>query len=154
MARRRRGTVRARLRRRLVLAADPPWPRTRSAVRLAVRRTQPALRDLPGVAGADERREVALAALLDRVGELLCHQVVVRRALDVAEHPERQLAVLVERHPRQRERLRRVLRVLVVDEAELLDRLPVLEVEPVPLLVADMVEGAVVVDVAVLQDLD
>src|SRR6266540_6714365 len=94
-----------------------------------------ALADLPGIARADEGCEVALAALLDRCVDLLCHQLVVARSLDVAEHAQRQLAVLGERHPRDRERLRRVEDVLVVDEAEAVEFLLVLEVEAVLLLV-------------------
>src|SRR5205085_703371 len=71
--------------------------------------TMPVLRDDPGLAGVEERGEVALPLLLLGDLQLLRHQVVVNRALDVAEEADRRAAVRLLRHPRQRKRERRGL---------------------------------------------
>jgi hypothetical protein len=109
--------------------------------------------------------------------ELVGHLLVVDRARDVAEHPERRRTHRAEREPRHRERDRRLGMVRVPYErvsvaVEYLDRpvlaqpdralavlpephgLAVLEVDPVRLVVAHGLERIVVVDVAVLEDLD
>ena len=51
----------------------------------------------PGVAGVEQRLEIALARLLARRLELLAHQVVVDRALDAPEDTERHRAVGLDR---------------------------------------------------------
>src|SRR5437667_3155788 len=56
--------------------ANPCRPRAREALR------RPRGLDLPGIAGVEERREVALAALGLRGLELRGHELVVHRALD------------------------------------------------------------------------
>ena len=68
----------------------------------------------------EERLQVALAALGLRRLELLGHELVVDRALDVPEDPDRRRAVRGVRDPREREREARLLVVLVVDEQRVL----------------------------------
>ena len=129
----------------------------------------------------EERREVALAPLLPRRVELLAHEIVVDRLLERAEDTERHGSVRLVRDPRQCEREARLGVCGVMDEERVLaglrdvddpqravgvlldaplaldpeaDPFPVLEVDAVALLLTDDVEGAVVVDVAVLEDLD
>ena len=119
--------------------------------------------------------------LLPRRCELLRHQVVVDRALDATEHAERHRTVGVVRDAGEPEREARLRARRVVDEERVLarlgdvdhaqrpvrvlddallalgaepDPLAVLEVDAVALLLAHVVERAVVVDVAVLEDLD
>src|SRR6266480_1809456 len=70
----------------------------------------------PGLAGVEQLGEVALPPLLLGDLQLLGHQVVVDRALDVAEDPDRGAAVRRLRHARQRERQRRLRVARVVDE--------------------------------------
>src|SRR3954469_16375083 len=137
--------------------------------------------DRPGVAGLEEAFEVALALVGACALELLFHLAVVHRALDVAEDADRGRPVRRVREPGDRRSQRRSGRPLVVHEQRVLshlgdvddlgrgvfaephaalslraeaDRLALLERDPVLLLVANRVEGAVVVDVAVLVDLD
>ena len=74
----------------------------------------------------EQLAEVALPVLLLRGRDLLGHQLVVDRALDVAEDAERRLAVRAVRDPRERERIRRVGGVLVMRDAELRDDLALL----------------------------
>ena len=85
------------------------------------------------------------------VVELLLHECVVARTLDGSEHPERDDAVRRVRDARERKRGGEV--GLVVRDSRLAGRLPVLQVQTVILLLADEAERAVVVDVAVLEDL-
>ena len=125
--------------------------------------------------------EVAVALLATGLFELRGHELVVHRALDVPEDADRLRPRKGIAEPPQGEGDRRALGVGVVDEERLLahvgdvhdldgavlaelhallplgaeaDGRAVLEHDPVVLLVANMVEGAVVVDVAVLEDLD
>ena len=63
-----------------------------------------------------KRLQVALPALGLRRFELLGHQLVVHRPLDVSEDPDRRRPVRRVRDPRQRERQGSVRLVLVVDE--------------------------------------
>ena len=128
----------------------------------------------------EKRFEVALAVLLTRCLELLAHQVVVDRLLDGAKDAERHGAVRLPGDARQGEGEARLAVVRVVDEQRALprlgdvddasrpvrvldeaaltvgtesNRLSTLEVDPLRLVLANL-ECAVVVDVAVLEDLD
>ena len=126
----------------------------------------------------EERRDVALLLLTCR-RKLLRHQVVVYGSVDVSEDPDRSgvrsgLSQTTERERRARLGVMRVVykelrlighvddldaAVRTLPDALLIflteaNRLPVLEVDPVRLVLADEVERAVVVDVAVLEDLD
>src|SRR3954452_24842327 len=138
-------------------------------------------RDVPGVARVEQRLEISGALLLHRGGELGVHAFVVARAIDVAEDADRRGADRVLREPREREREVRLVGVRRVHEQRVLadlrdlddleravrpaddallvlgaeaDRLAGLQVDPVRLVLAHLVEGAVVEDVAVLEDLD
>src|SRR6266487_1939553 len=163
-------------------AGSPPGRTQRGIPSASGRRTQRRRKgeplDRPGVAGLEERRYVALLFGARR-RELLGHQVVVDRALDVSEDPDRGRIHGGLGQAAKRERRTRLDVVCVMDEqlrlvryiddlhaaiptlpdAPLIlltepNRLPVLEVDPVRLVLADEVERAVVVDVAVLEDLD
>src|SRR5437764_1265541 len=150
--------------------------RSGSAIRNSLRRRR-SRTSPPGHAGAEERREIALALRARRV-ELLGHELVVDGTLDVAQDADRRRVRRRVRQPAQGERGARLGMVRVVHEQLRLvrnvdhfdasisalahtllallaeaDRLAVLEVDPVRLVLADEVEGAVVVDVAVLEDL-
>ena len=97
-------------------------------------------------------REVGEVDGPGRALELRLHELVVGVPLDGVEHPERNDAVRPVCEPRECERGRQV--GLVVHDPGTGYRRAMLEVQPVLLVVADDVEGAVVVDVAVLVDLD
>ena len=84
---------------------------------LCPRRHLDELGNRPGVVAAHEGLEISVAPLLDRLRDLLGHQIVVDRMLDVAEDTERGNTELVERQARQREGKARLRMVLVVDEA-------------------------------------
>ena len=134
------------------------------------------LGDRPGVRAVEEGAQVALALALDRGADLLVHEILVDGPVDRAEDPERHRAGGLPRQPRERERKPGIVAAGVVAEQAAdrgIDDLecpvgrasarrvspqrtssPALQVEPVLLLLADDVEGAVVVDVAVLEDLD
>src|SRR3954467_15654184 len=105
--------------------------------------------DRPRVTGADERLQVAVSL---GVLELRRDELVVAVARYVTENPEGHGAVGCVRDARERERGRKIR--LVVRDAGVAGRLAVPQVEPVLLLVPHEVERAVVVDVAVLEDLD
>src|SRR5713226_2088026 len=137
--------------------------------------------DLPGVSGGQELRDVAGAAVGDRLLLLLEHELLVDGRLDGREHADRDREVGREE---VRQELRRVHVLLVVDPERALgdllrlhhlrhdavhddgapvvlrpeqQRLAVLQPELVPdllLLVVEHVPGEVVVDVAVLEDLE
>src|SRR5215510_639375 len=139
------------------------------------------LRDLPGVSRGQELADVAGPALRDGLLLLLEHQVLVHRRLDGAEHADgnrkvrreeigdelRRVDVLLVVNPEAR--LRHVLgsdhlrryalhdqRAPIVGRPEQ-ERLAVLEPELVlhlRLAVVDDVPGQIVVDVAVLEDLE
>src|SRR5437588_8390448 len=163
----------------MVLPSLPPFVPTVSLLQDGVSTPPAALRDLPGVARVQQLLEVALAARADGGPDLLRHLLVVDRAVDVAEDADRDGADRRPGQPRQRERKARLGVVRVVDDEAALgrvsdlgrsigplthalrrflgaerDRLPVLEIDPVRLDLAHEVEGSVVVDVAVLEDLD
>src|SRR3954471_22885542 len=108
-----------------------------------------AFTDRPRVAGADERLQVAVSL---GVLELRRDELVVAVARDVTEDPQGHRAVGRVRDTRERERGRKIR--LVVHDARVAGRLAVPQVEAVLLLVPHEVERAVVVDVAVLEDLD
>ena len=105
---RRRGSLPAGGERRRDRRADRSLPRRELA------------RDGPGVAGVEERLEVALAPLLARRLELLAHEVVVDRLLEGAEDSERHGAVRLPGDPRQGEGEARLAVVRVVDEQRVL----------------------------------
>ena len=71
----------------------------------------------------EELAEIPGAALLLRRRDLLAHQPVVYRALDVAEDADRRRALRRVRDPGEREREARLLVVLVVDEQRVLAHL-------------------------------
>src|SRR4051794_34107884 len=76
------------------------------------------LGDRPGfAAGVEQLAEIALAALLLRGRDLAGHQLVVDRALHVAEDAEGHLAVRPLGDARKGERVGRVGRMLVVRDA-------------------------------------
>src|SRR5256885_14848383 len=64
--------------------------------------------DEPGVAAAEEGGQVAVALSFDGFVELLAHQLVVRRALHLAEDADRRVLEARRVEPRQSERRRRV----------------------------------------------
>src|SRR5436190_19126512 len=142
------------------------------------RRASDADLDRPGVAGAEQCREITLALRACSL-ELLRHELVVDGPLDVAQDADRRRPDGPLSEPCQGERGARLRVMRVVHEQLRLvrhvddfdatvdplphallpllakaDRLPVLQVDSVRLVVADEVERAVVVDVAVLEDLD
>ena len=139
------------------------------------------LADRPGLAAVQQRREIALAALLGRRRDLLGHQLVVDRAAHVAEDADRRAAVRLLRHARERERERRPTRAARRARARPSSLAPQTSIEPslrcrsafsrsAPqrigspsrsddpvhafLVVAHEVERVVVEDRAVLEDLD
>src|SRR6478735_10662265 len=126
-------------------AARPAFP-TWKPLRAGLRER---LADRPRVAGAEQRLQVAVAL---GVLELRGDELVVALARDVTEDADRDRAVRLVRHARKRESSREV--GLVVRDASVSDRLALLQIEAVLLLVSDEVERAVVVDVAILEDLD
>ena len=71
--------------------------------------------DRPGVAGAEQAREVAFALLSCGI-ELLCHELVVDRALDVPENADRGRTRRATREPAERERRARLGMVCVVHQ--------------------------------------
>ena len=82
----------SRCRKPKVFRDSPSSSRERSNRRSAI---QP-LTEAPGVARVEKRLEIALL-LLVRDSKLLCHQLVVDRALDVSEDPDRGCAVRASR---------------------------------------------------------
>src|SRR4051794_41873418 len=92
-----------------------------SAVAATALRSRPALgRDVPGVAGVEQRLEIPGALLLHRGGELGVHALVVARAVDVAEDSDRRRADGVLREPRKSEREVRLVGVRGGPEERLL----------------------------------
>src|SRR2546422_7220713 len=158
-------------------AGSPPGPTLKGIPSASGRQTQPRRKreplDRPGISGLEERCDVALLLLTCR-RQLLRHQVVVYRPVDFSEDPDRSgvcsgLSQATERERRARLGVMGVVHeqlclisnvddldaaVCTLPDASLVlftepDRLPVLKVDPVRLVLANKIEGTVVVDVAV-----
>src|SRR5438874_1039092 len=89
-----------------------------SRSRTSIRSTN--LGDRPRVARTQQDGEIAFPPLLDRLRDLLGHQVVVDRLLDVAEDADRRDADLLQHHTAEREGEAGLGGVLVVNEQRVL----------------------------------
>src|SRR5207245_3702415 len=92
--------------------ADPARPMSKrskpSAEAAIVSRSRASIRsaslgDRPRVARVQQGGEIAFSPLLDRLRDLLDHQVVVDRLLDVAEDADRSDTDVLQRQPAERE---------------------------------------------------
>src|SRR5439155_12185397 len=94
-----------------VSASCPPYGALSRAQGRTTRPAEVRLRDGPGVAAEQQllQRGAVAGRLRGRGVQLIAHQRVVDRALDVAEHTHRRVPRVDVRQPRQRERVGRVL---------------------------------------------